>query len=98
MAFSHPLRNKDGDLALTYGSLTVQVDSQVGISHQGVSDAHDLVIANIVGKSNPMPAQPPRGLPLHSDTSSGSAAQPAQLASRPEWHATAPSSSAAQHA
>ena len=51
VVFSHKVNHKPGDMARTYGSDAVQVNSQVGLSHRGVSDAHDLVIATVFGKS-----------------------------------------------
>ncbi len=45
--FSRPMSFVHGDMALAYGLHAVQVNLQVGRSHNGVSDAHDLVIAKI---------------------------------------------------
>ena len=41
-----------GDIALTYGSASVQENSMVGKRHGGVSDAHGLVVARITGTDN----------------------------------------------
>ena len=37
--FSHPIRFSHGDMAMTYGFRSVQVNSEVGKSHRGASDA-----------------------------------------------------------
>ena len=50
VVFSHKLNHKPGDMARTYGFDAVQVNSQVGLSHRGVSDAHDLVITTVFWK------------------------------------------------
>ena len=47
VCYSHPMKSRDGDLAVSYGLAAIQTDSAVGKSHDGVSDAHDLVIANV---------------------------------------------------
>ncbi|MFM7990345.1 MAG: hypothetical protein ACKPKO_64620, partial [Candidatus Fonsibacter sp.] len=48
VVYSHPLRAKPGDLALVHGLCAIQVNSEVGNFQQGVSDAHDLVVAKCV--------------------------------------------------
>ena len=99
--FSHPIRFKHGDLAVTHGLCSTQVNSTVGFSFNGASDAHDLVVAKVFGnmirehgqeqQTWPMPTHPtPRPEPKTS--SSNSAAQP-----RPEPKISS-SSSAAQPA
>ena len=45
--YSHPMKSRVGDLAVSYGLGAIQTDSAVGKSHDGVSDAHDLVIASV---------------------------------------------------
>ena len=50
VVFSNTLRMLAGDMAVTYGFHAVEVDSQVGRSHHGVSDAHDLVIAKVTAE------------------------------------------------
>ena len=47
VCYSHPIKARVGDLAVSYGLRAIQIDSAVGKSHQGVSDAHDLVIASV---------------------------------------------------
>ena len=47
VCYSHPIKARVGDLAVSYGLGAIQIDSAVGKSHQGVSDAHDLVIASV---------------------------------------------------
>ena len=49
LVFSHPLRFKHGDIAMTYGLRSVQVNSKVGAFFHGVTDAHDLVVAKVFG-------------------------------------------------
>ena len=90
MVYSHKVGCQQGDLALTYDSQAAQVDSRVGETHGGVSDAHDLVIAKVFGKSKPsdatkateptwpMPSRPPPQ-PEHHPQASSSAAQPPAL-------------------
>ena len=50
--FSHPVNYKLGDMALTYGLTSVQENSKVGKFSNGVSDAHDLVIARVFGTAS----------------------------------------------
>ena len=45
--FSHPVGWKHGDVAVTYGLYSFQVDSKVGVRHGGASDAHDLVVVKV---------------------------------------------------
>jgi hypothetical protein len=45
--YSHPMKARNGDLAVSYGLGAIQINSAVGKSHNGVSDAHDLVIASV---------------------------------------------------
>ena len=47
VCYSHPFKGRAGDLAVSYGLGAIQIDSAVGTSHNGVSDAHDLVIASV---------------------------------------------------
>ena len=54
VVFFHPLRHRPGDMALTFGVHTVQVNSAVGQIYSGASAEHDLVIAQCT-----MPALPP---------------------------------------
>ena len=58
--YSHPIRNSHGDLAVSYGLGAIQINSQVGRNHKGVSDAHDLVIAKVFATdgSPRLPADP----------------------------------------
>ena len=51
LVFSHPIRFKHGDLAVTSGLCSVQVNSEVGQFYKGASDAHDLVVAKVIGGS-----------------------------------------------
>jgi hypothetical protein len=92
IVFSHPLRFKHGDIAVTYGLCSVQVNSKVGNFYNGASDAHDLVVVKAFGKvvppggptasassdspQWPMPTRPVPQ-PPHAARSSSSAAQPA---------------------
>ena len=45
VVFSHPLRYKRGDLALTCGLHIAQLNSDIGQVYNGASAEHDLVIA-----------------------------------------------------
>ena len=73
VVFSHPLQCKHGDLALTFGLDTAQVNSEIGFSYKGVSDAHDLVVAKVFeNTSRPAPR------PESAASWSSSAAQPAR--------------------
>ena len=45
--FSHPVGWKHGDVAVTYGLYSFQVDSKVGVRHGGASDARDLVVVKV---------------------------------------------------
>ena len=47
LVFSHPLRFKHGDLAMTHGLRSVQTSSEVGALFHGVSDVHDLGVAKV---------------------------------------------------
>jgi len=68
--FSHPLRFKQGDMAVTYGFCSVQVNSEVGRFCGGVSDAHDLVIAKVFATEDA------RRPPVHSSGSAVPSRQP----------------------
>ena len=46
VVFSHPDKFLHGDMAVIHGFCGVQVNSKVVKSNDGVSDAHDLVIAH----------------------------------------------------
>ncbi len=73
VVFSHPLQCKHGDLALTFGLDTAQVNSEIGFSYKGASDAHDLVVAKVFeNTSRPAPR------PESAASWSSSAAQPAR--------------------
>jgi len=71
---SHQVGFKRGDMAVTYGLSSVQVNSQVGVSRAGASDAHDLVVAKIFCTDCRMPAVAGA---TQAAGSSSSAAQPA---------------------
>jgi hypothetical protein len=53
--FSHRVGFRHGDIAITYGLYSFQVDSNVGIRQGGASDAHDLVVANVFCTVKRMP-------------------------------------------
>ena len=74
VVYSHPLRAKHGDLALVHGLCAIQVNSEVGNFQQGVSDAHDLVVAKVCVPRADTAAEPQP--PEHASSSSNSAAQP----------------------
>ena len=74
VVYSHPLRTKHGDLALVHGLCAIQVNSEVGNFQQGVSDAHDLVVAKVCVPRADSAAEPQP--PEHASSSSNSAAQP----------------------
>ena len=85
--FSHPLQWRHGDLAVTFGLCSAQVNSNVGASFKGASDAHDVVVTKVFGNTSrpaprpepewPMPTRPvPR--PEAEASSASSAAQPAR--------------------
>ena len=57
LVFSHPLRFKHGDLAMTHGLRSVQTNSEVGAFFDGASGAHDLVVAKVFGLGGSRPAQ-----------------------------------------
>lgn len=61
VVYSHQVGHMHGDVAVTYGFQAVQVNSQVGKSHNGVSDKHDLVIATVFGNSKPSGATKTKG-------------------------------------
>ena len=72
--FSHRVGFRHGDIAITYGLYSFQLDSNVGIRQGGASDAHDLVVANVFC--------PVKRMPVVADATqaagfSSSAAQPA---------------------
>ena len=58
LIFSHPLRFKHGDLAMTKGLSSVQVNSEVGAFFNGASNDHDLVVAKVFGLGGSRPATP----------------------------------------
>ena len=47
VVFSHPLRYRHGDIALTCGLRAAQVNSEVGRFYSGASADHDLVVAKV---------------------------------------------------
>ena len=47
VVFSHPIRLLHGDLAATFGLCSAQVNSGIGASYNGMSDAHDVVVAKV---------------------------------------------------
>ena len=53
--FSHRVGFRHGDIAITYGLYSFQVDSNVGIRQGGASDAHDLVVAFVFCTVKRMP-------------------------------------------
>ena len=71
--FSHPLQWRNGDLAVTFGLCSAQVNSKIGASFNGASDAHDVVVTKVFGNTSRLA---PRPEPEAS--SSRSAAQPAR--------------------
>ena len=50
--FSNIVNYNHGGVALTYGLTSVQANSKVGRAFNGVSDAHDLVIARVFGTAS----------------------------------------------
>ena len=68
--FSH-IGFKHGDLAVTFGLCSAQVNSNIGASFNGVSDNHDVVVTKVFGnRSRSAPRPEPEA------SSSSSAAQP----------------------
>jgi hypothetical protein len=72
--FSHRVGFRHGDVAITYGLCSVQVNSKVGVSQVGASDAHDLVVAKVFCTDYRMPVV---ASATQAAGSSSSAAQPA---------------------
>ena len=69
---SNPLMFRHGDAARTFGLYTVQVNSEIGVSFDGASDEHDVVVAMVYGiATSPAPRPEPEA------SSASSAAQPA---------------------
>ena len=72
MLFFHIISYDHGDMALTYGLTSVQDNSKVGKTFNGVSDGHDLVVARVFGtaitnsgeRTKPRASSPPPG-PCH---------------------------------
>ena len=104
--FSHPLKFKHGDFAVTFGLCSVQVNSEIGVSFNGTSDAHDVVVAKVFGNTRSA-AQPARqedagneGTPPPQQSSALTGAErpelpmPTRTAPRPEAEANSASSAA----
>ena len=104
--FSHPLKFKHGDLAVTFGLCSVQVNSEIGFSFNGTSDAHDVVVAKVFGNARSA-AQPARqenagneGTPPPQQSSALTGAErpelpmPTRPAPRPKAEASSASSAA----
>jgi hypothetical protein len=47
LIFSHLVGWRHGDVAITFGLYSFQVNSKVGVSQEGASDAHDLVVVKV---------------------------------------------------
>ena len=62
---SHQFRQRHGDVALTFGLETGQVDSGIGVSKGGASDAHDVVVVKAFRVPS-RPAKIPRKEPAGS--------------------------------
>ena len=66
LVFSRP-NYLHGDVALTNGLRTIQTNSEVGVSFDGASGAHDLVVAKVCGLAGSRPADDKCRTPLQQE-------------------------------